>query len=61
MIFKPLVVDPSSDPPMRQLQGQNELDIPLEEKFQNLRTRFNALIEFLISEGNDLPDETQEL
>ena len=49
---KPLVL---SNGQLEQLQAPNDLDIPLEERFQVLEKRYNSLVLFMLSEGFDLP------
>ena len=60
MKFPPLVYDPANDPPVKQLQPDEEVDIPLEDRFQQLHRRFNSLVEYLLEEGFELPGETGE-
>ncbi len=57
MNFKPVVIDTTAETPLQQLQGASELDIPLEERFQRLKRRFDCLVTHLLEEGFDLPGE----
>lgn len=55
---KPLVI---SDGQVQQLQSGDSIDIPLEQQFLNLEFRFNILVQFLIAQGIELPDEVINL
>jgi hypothetical protein len=54
---KPLVLAPDQENPLQQLQGADELDIPLEERFQQLKQRFDLLVDVLLNTGFELPEE----
>lgn len=58
--IKPLVLDPTTETPFRQLQTGVELDIPLEARFQQLQSQFQSLTQYLLFEGFDLPSEVTE-
>lgn len=52
---KPLVL--GDDARMQQLQRTDDLDIPLQQRHEALEARFNLLVECLIAEGFNLPNE----
>jgi hypothetical protein len=54
---KPLVLATDQENPLQQLQGGDELDIPLEERFQQLKQRFDLLVVVLLNTGFELPEE----
>lgn len=59
---KPLILadDPISgvvgQPIIQQLQVGQELDIPLEDRYQKLNIAFVRLLEYIIEEGFNLPE-----
>lgn len=49
----PLVLDSNSE--VQQLQRGTELDIPLEDRFQEFRSQVLELTQFLIAQGIEVP------
>lgn len=60
---KPLILaeDPTTNivgqPIIQRLQTGQDLDIPLQEKFQALNIAFVMLVTYMINEGFELPEE----
>lgn len=52
---KPLVVSDAGQ--LQQLQPTEELDIPLEQRHQELQAKVNLLVQILAGHGIPLPDE----
>jgi hypothetical protein len=52
----PLVLDLTTGGP-QQLQPVDDVDIPLEKRFQDLLTQFNILVTFMVAQGFDVPEE----
>lgn len=50
---KPLVLNSGE---LQQLQPNDDLDIPLEQRFDELQARFNGLVEWLLMNGFELPE-----
>ena len=55
---KPLVLN---DGQIQQLQSSDGLDIPLDQQVAELRMRMDRLVEMLILNGIELPDEVIKL
>ncbi len=58
--FKPLVVDPSNDPPLKQLQVGDDLDIPLAQRVCNLEYDLKQMAELLYGQGLEVPPQLLE-
>jgi hypothetical protein len=54
----PLVLDGTGQ--TQQLQVQDDLNIPLNERVEMLENQIRALSEFLVEQGFELPDELTE-
>jgi hypothetical protein len=52
---KPLVLDDNAQ--IQRLQSTDGLDIPLESRVQELQTKFDALVEWMVRQGFELPPE----
>jgi len=50
---KPLVLNSGA---LEQLQPNDNLDIPLEQRFDELEARFNSLVVWMLMNGFDLPE-----
>ena len=46
---------------LQQLQSQDDLEIPLNERVSLLEQQIKALTEFLLAQGIELPEELTEL
>lgn len=55
---KPIVQDAGQ---LEQLQSQDDLDIPLNERVELLEVQMELLVTFLIAEGFELPEELTEI
>jgi len=55
---KPLVLDSTGQ--TQQLQAVDDLQIPLNDRVELLEQKVNALAEFLLAQGFELPDELTE-
>jgi hypothetical protein len=49
---KPLIIDSGN---VQQLQGSDELDLPLLIRFNTLQAQFRSLLLWMASQGMDLP------
>lgn len=52
---KPLVLTDGAN--VGQIQPGDELDIPLEQRVQSLQESFDTLVEFMVAQGFELPEE----
>lgn len=52
---KPLALTDGAN--IGQLQPGDELDIPLEQRVQSLQEAFDTLVEFMVAQGFELPEE----
>ena len=50
---KPLVLNSGA---LEQLQPNDNLDIPLEQRFDELEARFNGVVVWMLLNGFDLPE-----
>jgi hypothetical protein len=59
--FKPLVLDPNNETPLKQLQGTDDLDIPLSDRVSHLESQMSGLINFLSIMGIEVPEEIESI
>jgi hypothetical protein len=57
MLLKPSVFNPTATPPLQQMQTGDELDIPLDQRFERLRTNYGILLLWLVEQRFSLPEE----
>ena len=55
--FRPLVIDPAAETPVKQLQSGDDLDIPLNQRVDELETKLDLLTQFLIDQDIEVPEE----
>jgi len=63
---KPLVLEPdplgaTSQPMLQRLQPGQDLDIPLNERVDALEKQVRELVNFLVAQGFELPEQLTEL
>lgn len=58
MVRKPLVLDDTMQ--LQQLQTVDDLDVPIQTKFEDLQLKFRTLLLWMVETGFELPEELLE-
>jgi hypothetical protein len=58
MVRKPLVLDDTMQ--LQQLQTVDDLDVPIQAKFEDLQLKFRTLLLWMVETGFELPEELLE-